>query len=427
MRWEIYHNLQKSIDKSMKLMHMKKLLLLTLITVGLMVTSCKKNKIPHEPAPTEEPKPSNANNDETGSSPTLKTVNLKVGTLTSSISNFKPTADEALSLLSKVLSSQEFKDSIAKYNYAPTNQLSNPRQCSSAKDLNIIKVNPNTGRINGTTVHDDLLKYKDVTLNLTVRDRGEPTTVMGSSSFCNFTIYSNDYWLKEDDNAMTLAERYATHLGHELCHILGYYHSSHPDIKTEDVSYGIGSLISNILWDWSLKEIKKKPLHNYLIDNSNWRLRCLAVEPAEMPQYGKFDDLLQLDISATRAANRSYNHFYLDFNPPEEQRKDGADIAFGVTTAANGAYWVDRNYYKINWINTADGTFKFTYIGNSGSSATTRNYSKNLRALLDSKTFRIIYSNYKGPSGRVIANFICVEDPEIFFYGKFERKWINWF
>ncbi|RZK01556.1 MAG: hypothetical protein EOO43_24345 [Flavobacterium sp.] len=302
-----------------------------------------------------------------------------------------------------------------------------PRSCSVATSLNIIKVNSTTNRIDGTTVHDDLLKYKDVSLNLTVRDRGEPTTVMGSSSFCNFSISSNDYWLKEDDMSMTLAEEYAIHLGHEFCHILGYYHNTHPDTKTEDVSYGIGTLIANVLWDWSLKEIKKKTIHSYLLDNSNWRLRCLAVEPAEMPQHGKFDDLLKLDIAATKAANRSYNHFYIDFNPPEAQRSGGANVAFGVTTAANGVYWVDRNYYKINWINTVDGTFKFTYISNSGSSEGTRNYSKNLRSLLDTKTFKMIYSNTKGPTGRVMANFICIEDPEMFFYRRFERRWTNWF
>lgn len=410
----------------MKYQDKKLRLAIMLLLVGLGISACKKNKSVPEPRPIEEPKPSDPTNG-TGQLAPLKTVSLKIGTLTSSVPNFRPIADEALSLLSKVLSSKEFKDSIGKYNYAPTNQLRNPSQCSKAKDLNIIKVNPLTSRIDGTMVHDDLLKYKELTLNLTVRDRGEPTTVMGSSSFCNFVITSNDYWLKDDDMPMTLPEEYAIHLGHELCHILGYYHASHPDTKTEDVSYGIGSLIANVLWDWSLKDIKKKSLHTYLLDNSNWRLRCLAVEPAEMPQHGKFNDLLQADISATKAANRSYNHFYIDFNPPEEQRKNGADVSFGVTTAANGVYWVDRNYYKINWINTTDGTFKFTYTGNSGSSDATRNYSKNLRALLDSKTFKMIYSNNKGPTGRVVANFICVEDPEIFFYGRFERKWINWF
>lgn len=407
--------------------HKMKPFVLFLALAGLCFTSCKKNKVSQEPVPIEEPTPTNPTPNGPDQGVPLKTVRLSAGTLTSSIANFRPIADEALDLLSKVLSSQEFRDSIAKYNYAPTNQLGSPRQCTRATSLNVIKVNPITNRIDGTMVHDDLLKYKELSLNLVVRDRGEPTTVMGSSSFCNFTITSNDYWLKEDDMSMTLPEEYAIHLGHELCHILGYYHHTHPDTKTEDVSYGIGSLIANVLWDWSLKEIKKKSLTSYLIDHSNWRLRCLAVEPAEMTQHGKFNDLLQLDISATKAANRSYNHFYIDFNPPETQRIAGANVTFGVTTAANGVYWVDRNYYKINWINTTEGTFKFTYVGNSGSSETTRNYSKNLRALLDSKTFKMIYSNTKGPAGRVMANFICVEDPEIFFYGRFERKWINWF
>ncbi len=406
--------------------HIMKLLLLIVVIIGLGVSSCKKNKAALEPAPIEEPKPTTPNDTGTDPSVPLKEVKLKMGTLTSSIANFKPTADEALDLLSKVLSSQEFKDSIAKYNYAPTNQLSTPRQCSRATNLNIIKVNPLSNRIDGTMVHDDLLKYKDVTLNLVVRDRGEPTTVMGSSSFCTFTITSNDYWLKEDDMSMTLAEEYAIHLGHELCHILGYYHNTHPDTKTEDVSYGIGTLIANVLWDWSLKEIKKKTLHSYLLDNSNWRLRCLAVEPAEMKQSGKFDNILQQDIANTKAAGRSYNHFYFDFNPPETQRKNGSNVVFGVTTAS-GSYWVEHNYYKMEWIDKNQGTFKFSFIANNGSGSATLNYSKNLRALFENKTFKMIYSNQKGPNGRVMANFICVEDPEIFFYGKFERKWINWF
>jgi hypothetical protein len=393
------------------------------LLLSISVMSCKKSPVkakeddtpvlPAKPEP-EPPKPSD-----------LKEVTLKLGNFSSVITDFKPTAEEALSLLSKVLSSQEFKDSIYKYNYAPTNQLNSPYVCSRAKDLHLIKVNPNTNRIDGATVHDDLLKYKDVSLNLTIKQPSGSTNVLGSSSYCSFTITSNSHWLV-DNMAMTLPEEYAIHLGHEFCHVLGYYHDTHPDTKTEDVSYGIGSLIANIIWDWSLKDIKKKELHSYLLDNSNWRLRCLAVEPAEMKQNGKFNDILQLDIANAKAANRSYNHFYFDFNPPEEQRKNGSNVVFGVTTAS-GAYWIEYNYYKMDWIDKNQGTFKFTFIGNNGSTSATLNYSKNLRAFFESKTFKMIYSNQKGPTGRVMANFICVEDPEMFFYGKFERKWINWF
>lgn len=403
-------------------------ILLLFAFVILAMVSCKKSANKAIEPVTDEPAPSNPDNSGTNPADPPKSVRLKIGTFSSSITNFKPVADEALELLSKVFSSKEFKDSIYKYDYAPSNQLNNPYQCSKAKDLNVIKVDPTKNRINGSMVYDDLLKYKDVALNLVIR-KSDVKNVLGSSSYCNFTITSNDYWLKEDDMAMTLPEEYAIHLGHEFCHTLGYYHNDdkHPNTKTEDVAYGTGSLVANILWDWSLKEIKKKELHSYLLDNSNWRLRCLAVEPAKMPQYGKFNDILQLDLATVKAAGRSYNHFYIDFNPPETQRRNGSNVVFGVTTAANGAYWVEYNYYKMDWINTTEGTFKFSYIGNNGSTEATRSYSKNLRNLLDTKRFKMIYSNTKGPTGRVMANFICVEDPEIFFYGKFERTWVNWF
>jgi hypothetical protein len=396
---------------------------LTFLLYFCMV-SCKKSKVQagnddKTIVPSTQPEEGPSKETDT------RKVQFKIGSFSSVIADFKPTAEAAMDLLSKVLSSKEFKDSIYKYHYAPSNQMKSPSQCAKAKELNLIKVNPLTGRVDGSMVYEDLLKYKDVALNLTIRQPSEPTNVLGSSSYCSYTITSNSHWLV-DNMAMTLPEEYAIHLGHEFCHVVGYYHGDHPDTKTEDVSYGIGSLIANILWDWSLKEIKKKELHSYLLDNSNWRLRCLAVQPADMPQSGKFNDILQLDLANAKSANRSYNHFYFDFNPPEEQRKSGSNVVFGVTTAS-GSYWVEHNYYRMDWLDRNAGTFKFTYIANNGSSSATLNYSKNLRALFERKTFKMIYSNQKGPSGRVMANFISVEDPEIFFYGRFERKWINWF
>lgn len=164
------------------------------------------------------------------------------------------------------------------------------------------------------------------------------------------------------------------------------------------------------------------PLHT-LIGTPGYRY--LAVDPPSMPQTAGFDAILQRDIANTTLVNRSYNHFYFDFNPPAGQIKQGSNVTFGVTTASS-SYWIEWNSYLMEWVNQNEGIVKFSFKGNNGSNSTTLTFSVNLRAFFENHTFKIDYSDVAGPAGKVMGSFICVEDPSIAFYGRFESTWSNW-
>lgn len=168
--------------------------------------------------------------------------------------------------------------------------------------------------------------------------------------------------------------------------------------------------------------VSPPPLHT-LIGTTGYRY--LAVDPPSMPQTAAFNIILQKDIANTQLLNRSYNHFYFDFNPPASQIKDGSNVTFGVTTASS-SYWIEYNSYKMEWVNQSQGIVKFSYKGNNGSNASTLTYSVNLRAFFENHTFKIDYSDEPAPAGKVMGSFICMEDPGIFFYGRFENVWSNW-
>ncbi|TZF82662.1 DUF4302 domain-containing protein [Pedobacter sp. BS3] len=161
------------------------------------------------------------------------------------------------------------------------------------------------------------------------------------------------------------------------------------------------------------------PLHT-LLDQPEYKY--LAVDPPTMPQYGKFNDLLQADIQATTDAGRTYNHFYFNFQPG---LSNGANVVFGVTTASS-SYWIEYNYYKMEYVDEDVGIVRFTFIGNNGSIPATLRYSKTLRAYFESHTFKIDYSDEPSPTGKIMGGMTCVEEPDVSFYGRFEAVWSNW-
>jgi hypothetical protein len=347
-----------------------------------------------------------------------KQVTFLINTYASVLPNFRPTADSAFRILSTVISSKEFQDSIAKYSFPCSNGESGS-PCIVPSRFTINKCIG--GGIAGTTVYDDFLVDDTVRLDVKIIENTSPTpSSYGFASKCFNTINTYSYWLT-NNRTLPLSEEYAIHLAHEYAHIVGYVH---PTVASGlDVNNRVGSIVRNILWKWHLEALQTTALHTVLLTEPKYRF--LAVNPPTMPQTAGFNAILQSDITTTNTAGRSYNHFYLDFNPPSTQRKSGSNIVVGVTTAAS-SYWIEYNYYEMQWVNSTTGIVSFTYKDNNGSTPTTASFSQNLRTFLESHTFKIDYSENVLNVGKVMGKLTCVEDPSKVFYGQFESSWSNW-
>jgi hypothetical protein len=351
-----------------------------------------------------------------------KQTTFLIGSYSSVKSNFRDSADRAFEILSEVISSQEFQDSIATYSFPCSNGWYPENVCSNPGNIIINKCDPVSGNVLGTTVYDDFLMEDTVTLNVNIETNTAPNpTSLGYSFRCNYTINTYSYWLT-DDRTLPVTQEYAIHLAHEYAHVLGYFHSASHS-TSQDVAYRIGAIVRNILWKWHLAAVQTTTLHTIIQTDSKYRF--LSVNPPSMPQTSAFNTILQADIANATGASRTYNHFYLDFNPPVGQRTGGSNVVFGVTTAS-GSYWIEYNYYQMQWVNAATGIVSFTYKGNNGSTSTTASFSQNIRNLLDNYTFQIDYSSHVLNVGKVTGKLTCVEDPTIVFYGQLEKTWSNW-
>jgi hypothetical protein len=183
-----------------------------------------------------------------------KKVVFKLGNYTSELDNFRDTAIKALDLMSKVFSSKEFKDSISKYDFPCSNAWFKENICKNPGSIIIYKCDSAANVVHGSTVYEDLLMEKKVTLDLNIIHPKGKTNSYGYSAACVYKINTYSWWLK-NDRKQPLSEEYAIHLSHEYCHVVGYYHSSYHRTN-DDVSYRMGGIVRNILWRWSQERVK---------------------------------------------------------------------------------------------------------------------------------------------------------------------------
>jgi hypothetical protein len=183
-----------------------------------------------------------------------KKVVFRLGNYTSELDEFRDTALKALDLMSKVFSSKEFKDSISKYNFPCSNAWFKENICKKPGNIMIYKCDSAANIVHGSTVYEDLLIDKQVTLDLNIIHAKGTTNSYGFSAACVYKINTYSWWLK-NNRKQPLSEEYAIHLAHEYCHVVGYYHSSYHKIQ-DDVSYRMGGIVRNILWRWSQENVK---------------------------------------------------------------------------------------------------------------------------------------------------------------------------
>jgi hypothetical protein len=163
--------------------------------------------------------------------------------------NFADTLKKAQELLSKVFSSDEFKDIMYKQSY-------NDSSYSKTKSGCFDKVyDTKSGRVSGKAVYDNLMMDGNVSLLITIKNNGTKKGTMGSSNACINKITTYDYWLVEKPG---LAQRLARHIAHEFTHIRGYRHDNRVPKEykwgrklNEDPAYGVGSIVGEILTRWT--------------------------------------------------------------------------------------------------------------------------------------------------------------------------------
>ncbi|NTS41924.1 hypothetical protein HRG84_13490 [Flavisolibacter sp. BT320] len=169
-------------------------------------------------------------------------VRLSLGRYTSNIKNFKDTTKDALRIASFILSTQEFRDSLARFKFQCSN-LSNKVQAGC--DVHI----------SGQRVYDSLSRFPDTPLNITIK----PFTLLekaknlvdkhdqiGSSSYGTFHVTTRSWFLNDVTKRWFASVKYAKHLAHEYCHIRGFYHNQSKKFGI-DVPYTVGSLVERII------------------------------------------------------------------------------------------------------------------------------------------------------------------------------------
>lgn len=157
-----------------------------------------------------------------------KTITLKLRTFTSKSKNVdKTTAMLAIKIANMVLNSQEFRDSLKKYDFKCENY---GKPCSS-------------GRIKGSVVLDST--YKNLTYELDLKMKNCVNEYGHSEEGLHY-IKSCFGKLRNDDKKLPFSYIYAYHICHEYMHIVGYYHTDHKD----DVAEKVGWIAYNILDRW---------------------------------------------------------------------------------------------------------------------------------------------------------------------------------
>ncbi|WP_332737609.1 hypothetical protein [Flavihumibacter sp.] len=165
-------------------------------------------------------------------------ITLRLNNYTSNIKNFKDTTIEALKIVSFILSTEEFKESLSKFKFKCTNLHSSRRtECSE---------------LLGPQVYDSLNKFSDTTLDIIIKKLPlkesifDPNDQIGKSSYGKFKVTTRSWYLNQTTKSWYASVKYAAHLAHEYCHIRGYYHINGQKYG-EDVAQTVGKIVSKII------------------------------------------------------------------------------------------------------------------------------------------------------------------------------------
>jgi hypothetical protein len=152
-------------------------------------------------------------------------------------------ADQALRIASAILSSKEFRDSLAKRDFKYQNLC---EKCGANRE-------EGQPRITGQAVLTQLYKKNRQTLNLDMRKTGFPPPA-GNECFlqgktCPGEHYITSYYkniMCEMGEAFPFEYAYGVHLCHEYMHDIGYCHTDRKD----DVAETAGRIAFNIMNSW---------------------------------------------------------------------------------------------------------------------------------------------------------------------------------
>ncbi|MDQ8006619.1 MAG: hypothetical protein REI64_17580 [Pedobacter sp.] len=163
---------------------------------------------------------------------------------------FVDTLKKAEDILSKILSSEEFKKELSKRSFADS-------AFSKTKKTCFERIYDEKGRVSGLGVYENITRNPNIEIEWVIKKYkdGEKTSVMGFATFCVNRITSHDYWIK---NGQHLSLRFVRHLAHEYTHVCGYKHDKllpkeHKFKKGDDPAMGVGSIVGDIMLDWTKK------------------------------------------------------------------------------------------------------------------------------------------------------------------------------
>lgn len=134
---------------------------------------------------------------------------------------------KAIKIANAVLNSEQFRDSIKKYDFKCENY---GKKCSGK-------------RIKSDEVLKELYKYSSYDLDLIMKNCGNE---FGHSEKDKHYIQSCYKVLKRDDIKLPFEYIYAYHICHEYMHIVGFFHTDHVD----DVAEKTGWIAYYILDKW---------------------------------------------------------------------------------------------------------------------------------------------------------------------------------
>ncbi len=393
--------------KKVELKVVTKSLLLVVVAVGVTFTACKKvtsetllqkndlslNKLGHQ------------NSVNSLSLDSAKKVRFQLGTFSSSISNFQDSATKALSILSDVFSTKEFKDSLLTYTFVCSNGSSNSCLASKPK-LHRYKCDSVLQVITGQTVYDDLTADSVVNINLQVL-ASSGSSPYGYTYVCSSTIYSYDWFLKNNNRALPTTQEYAVHLAHEFTHTLGYVHSSN-HTAAQDLTSRIGRIVRNILTKRAnLAAINGQELHT-LLGQDNFKYMKIRVN--DLPELSTdFMTAYNSMKSGFDSSNQTITYAYLQFI-------DSTNAKLGLRVVNS-----NNTYFVITFNHTmaidSNGVATFAYTGVNTANATNRARVQHLIDYLTSGSFSLSFMSKSAPAATIVGGGSLLTDPASYFYG----------
>lgn len=161
---------------------------------------------------------------------------------------FADTLKKAEEILSKIFSSEDFKQALSSRSFADSAFSKTKRGCFE-------RIYDENGRVSGRGVYENITRNPNIEIEWVIKKykNGQKTSVMGFATFCINKITSHDYWIK---NGQYLSLRFVRHLAHEYTHVCGYKHDKllpkeHKFKKGDDPAMGVGGIVGSIMLDWT--------------------------------------------------------------------------------------------------------------------------------------------------------------------------------